>query len=81
MITSMITLKEAFENLHDRMMKQLAETIWTMERIKPMNQKEVEKFQGKTVKKNLLLKSLKQELKERTENLESIKKIIKRHEK
>ena len=77
----MITLKEAFENLHDRIMKQIAETIWTIERVKPMSQEEAEKFQGKAVKKNLLLKSLKEELKERNENLETIKKIIKRHEK
>lgn len=74
----MINLKEAFENLHDRMLKQLAETMWTIERVSPMNQKEVEEFQGKAVKKKLM-KSLKQELKERQENLKVIEKILQKY--
>ena len=73
----MMTLKEAFENLYDRMLKQVAETMWTIERINPLSQKETEEFQGKTVKKKLLMKSLKQELKERQENLRVLEKMIK----
>lgn len=76
---SMITLKEAFENLHDRIQKQIAETMWTIERIKPMSQKEVEEWQGKTVKKKLLQKNLNQELKERQGNLKTLEKILQKY--
>lgn len=76
----MITLKEAFENLHDRMQKQIAETIWTIERVKPMSQKEVEEFQGKSVKKKLLEKSLKQELKERQDNIKVLERMLTKYE-
>jgi len=75
----MITLKEAFEDLHDRIQKQIAETMWTIERIKPMSQKEVERWQGKTTKKKLLLKSLEEELKERQDNLKTLDGILKNY--
>lgn len=76
----MISLKEAFEDLHDRMLKQLAETMWTIDRIKPMSQKEVEEFQGKSVQKKLLMKSLKKELKERQGNLKVLEQRLAKYE-
>lgn len=81
----MITLKEAFEDLRDRMMKQLGETGWEIVRVKPMNTKknieihdvfgnkkmisEVEKFQGEGAIKKFVLEKLKDELRERIKNL------------
>jgi hypothetical protein len=75
----LISLADAFVDLYTRTQKQLAETIWTIERIKPMSQKEVEEFQGKTVKKGLLMKDLQRELKERKENLKVVLELIKKH--
>lgn len=75
----MINLHEAFESLHDRMLKQVAETMWTIERINPMSQKETEEFQGDAVKKKLLMKSLKKELEERQENLKVVEKILQKY--
>lgn len=72
----MITFKEALKDLRDRMMKQLAETVWTIERLTPMNRWEVEAFQGKGVVKKKLMKDLTKELKERIENIEVIDKIL-----
>lgn len=77
----MITLKEAFLELHDRLMSQLAETIWTINRVKSMTQKEVEKFQGKGVIKGKLLVDLASEKKEREGNIKVIKEIIEQNEK
>ncbi len=75
----MLTLKQAFEDLYDRMQKQRAETIWTIERIKPMSQKEVEEFQGKAVKKDSILKSLEKELKEREDNLTVVGRLLQKY--
>ncbi len=71
-----ITLKEAFEDLYNRIQKQLAETLWTIKRVKPMSSEEVEEFQGSGVKKKLLLKNLQKEKTEREKNLEVVKEII-----
>ena len=76
----MITLKQAFEDLYDRMQKQIAETLWNIERVKPMSQKEVNEFQGKGVKKDLLLKNLEKELKERKDNLKVVGKMLQKYE-
>lgn len=75
----MITLKEAFEDFHDRLIKQVAETLWNIERVRPMNQKEVEKFQGKGVIKHKLLVDLTLELRERRKNIEVLDEIIKQN--
>ena len=72
----MITFKEALKDLRNRMMKQLGETVWTIERVTPMNRWEVEEFQGKGVKKRNLMKALTKDLKERMENIEAIDKIL-----
>jgi len=72
----LISLAEAFVDLYTRIQKQIAETMWTIERIKPMSQKEVEKFQGKTVKKKLLMEDLQKELEERKGNLKVVLKLI-----
>lgn len=73
----MINLKEAFEDLHDRLMKQQSETIWTIKRVMSMNQKEVERFQGKGIIKDKLLADLGLELKERQSNLNVLDKLLK----
>jgi len=73
-----ITLKEGFIDLYNRMQKQFAETAWTIERVKPMSQKEIEEFQGKVVKKKLLNR-LKKELEERQKNLKVLEKILQKY--
>lgn len=75
----LLTFKEAFEDLHNRMQKQLAETIWTIERIKPMDQQAVEIFQGKGVKKKMLMKELEIEKETRKGNLKVISEILKNY--
>lgn len=65
----MLTIKKATEDLFDRMLKQIIETIWTIKRIEPMSQKEVEKFQGTGTIKKKLQEELKSELIERIENI------------
>jgi len=75
----MITLKEAFEDLHDRLMKQVAEKMWEIERVEPLEGDEFYDFVGAGVVKNKLMKKLKRELKELQGNLEVIKKIIKQY--
>jgi phosphopantetheinyl transferase (holo-ACP synthase) len=77
----MITLKEAFEDLHDRVQKQIAEKIWEIERIKQFEDKSNEwyAFAGRGAVKKLVLKETKRELKERRDNLKVIKQILKNY--
>ena len=72
-----IDLKEAFENLHDRIMKQIAEKIWEEKRTAPLKGKAFKDFQGKGSDKKEVMKKIKEELEERRENLRVIEKIIK----
>ena len=71
-----ITFKQAMESLGDRMQKQMAETFWSIERIRPMNKKQLETFQGKGAKKKLVLQKLLAEYEERQDNLRVIKNIL-----
>lgn len=77
----MITLKEAFEDLANRLQKQLAEKIWEIKRIEEIKDKSEEwyMFAGAGAVKKEILKKSKQELKEREDNLKTITKIIKNH--
>ena len=75
----MITLKEAFEDLHDRMQKQIAEKIWEIERVKELEGKALRRFTGLETPKKELVKQLKNELEERKCNLETLKRVIKNH--
>lgn len=75
-----ITLNEGFVNLHNKMIAQVVETLWSMERIRPMDQTEFEEWQGKSAKKEKVEKALIKELKEREKNLEVINEIIKKYE-
>ncbi len=74
-----ITLQEAFEDLHDRMMKQIAEKVWEIERIIPLKGKAFEEFAGSGAKKNKYLLKLKIELRERQTNLDILIEIIKKY--
>ena len=73
----MAKIKDAYLRLHDKMMNQLAETIWLIERVKPLSQEETEKLQGKGVIKEKLLKDLEFERKEREKNIKVLEKIMK----
>lgn len=76
-----LTLKEAFIDLQNRLMKQKAEKIWEIERVKGIKEKSEEWniFAGsETIKKNLL-ERLKKELKEREMNLKTLEEIIKKN--
>ena len=75
----MITLKEAFEDLRDRMLKQVAEKIWEIERVKRIKDKSDEwyDFAGTGAVKEKVLVKLEKELREREKNLEILKEIIK----
>ena len=75
----MITLKEAFEDLHDRILKQLAEKIWEKERVKPLEGNAFYDFVGVGVVKEKKLKELDREIKERQGNLKVIKQILKKY--
>ena len=77
---NLMTEEESYVDLYNRIQKQVGETRWLIKRITPMSQKEVEKFQGKTVKKKLLMENLQKELKERLENREVAKELIKQYE-
>jgi len=74
-----MTLKEAFQNLHDRMMLQLAEKIWEIERVKALKDKSKEwyEFVGPGAIKEKVLAKLEREKKEREENLRVLEEIIK----
>jgi D-mannonate dehydratase len=74
----MITLKEAFEDLHERMTKQLAEKVWEIERIKELKDKSEEfyGFAGPGVVKGKLLAKLQRESEEREKNIQAIEKIL-----
>ncbi len=75
----MITLKEAYEDLGNRMMKQIAEASWELERIKGIKEGsgEWKKFTGGHAKKKELIKSIEADIKERKKNLEVLKKLVK----
>jgi len=75
----MITLKEAFEDLHDRMLKQVAEKMWEIERVKGLKGDALIHFAGAGTVKKKLLSQLTDELEEREGNLETLKRIIKNH--
>jgi len=77
----MITLKEAFEDLRDRMLKQVAEKIWEIERVKRIKDKSDEwyDFAGPGAIKEKVLAKLERELKEREKNLKVLEEIIKCH--
>ena len=77
----MITLKEAFEDLRDRMLKQVAEKIWEIERVKRIKDKSDEwyDFAGPGAIKEKVLAKSKRELKERKKNLKVLEEIIKCH--
>ena len=76
----MLTLLEALQDLADRNQKQIAETLWSIERIKPMSQKELEEWQGKSAQKKNVEQVLEKELKERQENLACVLKLIKKYD-
>ncbi len=77
----MIKLKQAFEDFHDRIMKQIAEKIWEITRVEKLEGKEFYQFVGEGVIKEKLIKKLKDELRERQENLKVLNEIIKKHAK
>ncbi|GEM_PF-2902867 len=77
---NLISKKEALESLANSMQKQIVETEWEIERIKPLSKKEFEEFQGKTAQKKEIEKLLINKLKEREKNLEVISKMIKKYE-
>jgi len=74
-----MTIKEAFQNLHDRMILQLAEKIWEIERVKQLKDKSAEwyEFAGPGAIKKKVLDKLEREKKEREENLRVLEEIIK----
>lgn len=78
---NIITNKEAMIDLANRLVKQKVETLWTIERIKPLDKKQFEKFQGAGANKEKILASLEKELKEREENIKVINKMILEYEK
>lgn len=75
----MLKLKQAFEDLHDRMQKQIAEKIWEIERVKGLKEGTDEwyDFAGAGAIKERVLAKLKKELKERKKNLKVLKEIMK----
>jgi len=75
----MINLKEAFEDLHDRMQKQIAEKIWEIERVKKLKGDAFYQFAGAGIVKKKLMNQLKEELKERKENLRVLNEVIKKY--
>lgn len=76
MFDKIITRKEALINLANIMQKQIVETEWEIERIKPMTQEEFENFQGESAQKGAMEKLLKDKLKERKQNRDYVLKMI-----
>ena len=75
-----ISLKEGFIDLRNRMILQICEKIWEIERVKRIKDKSDEwyDFAGPGAIKKKILDKLERELKEREKNLEVLIEIIKK---
>lgn len=72
------TKLESMIKLANHMQNQLVQAEWELERIRPMKQKEFEKFQGSGAKKDVIENLIKDKILEREQNLKVILKIIER---
>lgn len=75
----MITLKQAFEDLHDRIAKQLAESLWEKERTEPLTGQEFSDFSGEGADKKKVMQRIDKDIKERQRNLKVVESILKRY--